>query len=69
MSEVQNLKMYLLKVIHLIGVKKFLSLKKKTVPSTYVISDLSGEQIIGSFYEKELQKTNQKEFKIEMERI
>ena len=30
-----------------------------------VISDLNGEEIIGSFYEKELQKTNQKEFRIE----
>ena len=27
--------------------------------------DLNGEEIVGSFYEKELQKTNQKEFKIE----
>ena len=26
---------------------------------------MNGEEIIGSFYEKELQKTNQKEFKIE----
>ena len=38
---------------------------KNTVPWTYVISDLNGEEIIGSFYEKELQKTNQKEFRIE----
>ena len=30
-----------------------------------LISDLNGEEIIGSFYEKELQKTNQKEFRIE----
>ena len=30
-----------------------------------VINDLSGEEIIGTFYEKELQKTNQKEFRIE----
>ena len=37
---------------------------KNTVPWTYVISDLNGEEIIGSFYEKELQKTNQKEFGI-----
>ena len=33
---------------------------KNTVPWTYAISDLNGEQIIGSFYEKELQKVNQK---------
>ena len=38
---------------------------KNTVPWTYVINDLNGEEIIGSFYEKELQKTNQKEFTIE----
>ena len=37
---------------------------KNTVPWTYVISDLNGEEIVGSFYEKELQKTNQKEFRI-----
>ena len=38
---------------------------KNTVPQTYVINDLNGEEIIGTFYEKELQKTNQKEFRIE----
>ena len=37
---------------------------KNTVPWTYIISDLNGEEIVGSFYEKELQKTNQKEFRI-----
>ena len=38
---------------------------KNTVPWTYVINDLNGEEIIGIFYEKELQKTNQQEFRIE----
>ena len=38
---------------------------KNTVPWTYVISDLNGEEIIGTFYEKELQKTNQQEFRTE----
>ena len=38
---------------------------KNTVPWTYVINDLNGEQNIGTFYEKELQKTNQEEFRIE----
>ena len=38
---------------------------KNTVSLTYVINDLNGEEIIGTFYEKELQKTNQKEFRIE----
>ena len=38
---------------------------KNTVPWTYIISDLKGEEIVGTFYEKELQKTYQKEFSIE----
>ena len=38
---------------------------KNTVPWTYTINDLNGEKVIGTFYEKELQKTNQKEFRIE----
>ena len=38
---------------------------KNTVPWTYVISDVNGEEITGSFYEKELQKTSQKEFRIQ----
>ena len=38
---------------------------KNTVPWTYTIIDLNGEPITGTFYEKELQKTNQKEFRIE----
>ena len=38
---------------------------KNTVPWTYVINDLNGEEIIGTFYEKELQKTNQQEFRVE----
>ena len=38
---------------------------KNTFPWTDIISDLNGEKNAGSFYEKELQKTNQKEFRIE----
>ena len=38
---------------------------KNTIPWAYVINDLNGEEIIGTFYEKELQKTNQEEFRIE----
>ena len=38
---------------------------KNTVPWTYVINDLNGEEIIGTFYENELQKTNAQEFRIE----
>ena len=32
---------------------------------TYVISDLNGEPITGSFYENELDKTSQEKFTIE----
>ena len=38
---------------------------KSTIPWTYVINDLNGDEIIGTFYEKELQKTNQQEIRIE----
>ena len=38
---------------------------KRTQPPTYKIADLNGEEIKGSFYEPELQKTNQEIFRIE----
>ena len=38
---------------------------KNAVPWPYVINDLIGKEIIGTYYEKELQKTNQKKFRIE----
>ena len=38
---------------------------KNTIPWTYVINDLIGEEITEIFYEKELKKTSQKEFRIE----
>ena len=38
---------------------------KNTVPWAYIINDLNGKEIIGTFYEKELQKTNQQKFRIE----
>ena len=44
-----------------IGLKKILLLVELKIQ----FHDLNGEEIIRSFYEKELQKTNQKEFKIE----
>ena len=47
-----------------IGQKKF-HRHINTVPQTYIISDLNSEEIAGSFYEKELQKTNREEFRIE----
>ena len=38
---------------------------KNEVTWTYVIDDLNEEEITGTFYEKKLQKTNKKEFRIE----
>ena len=35
------------------------------MPWTYVINDRNGEEIADTFYNKELQKTNQKDFSIE----
>ena len=56
----------MLKDTHKIGPKKFLLVVKLKIHfHGYVINDLNGEKNIGTFYEKELQKTNQKEFRIE----
>ena len=38
---------------------------KNTVPWTYVINDLNGEEITGTFYKNELQRTSQQDFRIE----
>ena len=38
---------------------------KNTVPWANVINDLNGEEIVETFYEKELQKTSKKESRIE----
>ena len=38
---------------------------KNTAPWKNAVNDLNGDDIVGTFYEKELQKTNQKEFRIE----
>ena len=37
---------------------------KNTVPWAYFINDLNHNEIIGTFYEKELQKTNQQSYKL-----
>ena len=53
MLEFQNTKTFLLKDTLQIGQKKFLLLVKLKVQFwTYVVSDLNGEDIAGSFYEK-----------------
>ena len=38
---------------------------KKSMTWTYVINDFNGEKIVEMFHKNELQKTNQKEFRIE----
>ena len=38
---------------------------KNAIPWAYVINDLSDAEIIGTFYESELQRTNPQEFRIE----
>ena len=38
---------------------------KNTVPWTCIISDLNEQEIVRTFFQKELQKTNQKKFRIE----
>ena len=66
--EYQNMKIYLQKAMFQICLKKFLWLKrlKNTESWTYVISDLNGEEIIATFYEKELQKHIKKKLGLEM---
>ena len=38
---------------------------KTTAPWTYVIGDVKGAEIVETFYEKQLQKANKKEFRVE----
>ena len=62
MQKFLNTKIFLLKEnIFTFVVSKI----KSTVPWIYVIIELNGEEMIGTFYEKELQKTNQQGFRIE----
>ena len=62
----QNIKTILIKNTPNIGEKKFLLLVKLKVQFRgHTISDLNDEPIVRSFSEKELQKTNQKEFRTE----
>ena len=53
--EYQNIKTILQKAMFQIAQKV-----KNNVPWTYVISDQRGEEIVGTFYEKELQKRKSK---------
>ena len=64
MSECLNTKVFLLKDTHQTSPKKFLLLVKLKIQfHGHMLLMISiGEEIIGTFYEKELQKTNQQEF-------
>ena len=53
--EYQNIKTFLQKAMFQKWPKKV----KNTVPWPNVITNLKGEEIVGTFYEKELQKPNQ----------
>ena len=65
MLEFLSTKIFLLKDMSEVGQKKFLLLVKlKILFCDYVISDMNDEEIIGTFYEKEFQETNQEEFRI-----
>ena len=66
MLEYQNIKIFFSKrCVPNLSEKVFVVKKvKNTVTWTYFISDLKGEEIVGTFYEKELQKTNPKEFRV-----
>ena len=43
----------------------FIDKVQKTIPPSYKLKDLLGEEIEGSFYEKELQKSDQEVYRIE----
>ena len=60
---ISTYKFFLQKPMFQIGVGIFLGLKKfikNTVVWTYVINDHKGDEIVGNFYEKELQKNKSK---------
>ena len=66
MLEYKKIKIFLQMPLLQIGLQKFLWLKNlKIIFCGHVISDLKVEEIVGKFYEKELQKRNQKEFRVE----
>ena len=66
MLEHQSIKVFLQRLCSKLVEEDFVIKKvKNTVPWTYVISDLKGEEMFRTFYEKELQKPNPKEFKVE----
>ena len=62
---ISKYKKYLCKRLHLNWSEVFMiKTFTNTVPWTYVIRALNGEEIVGRFYKKELQKTYQKEYRV-----
>ena len=63
-SKHQNIETFLQKVTLQIGLMKFLWLQKvkNSKPWTYVIEDLNGEVIFGTFYEKRIAKDKSNKF-------
>ena len=59
---ISNIKIFSQKAMFQVGLKNF---SLNIFPQTYVISDIKGKKIVGTFYKKELQKTNQKERRAE----
>ena len=66
-ARISKFKKILQKAMFQISLKKLLLLQKLKIlfPGHMLIRDLKGEEIVGTLYEKELQKTNQKEFRVE----
>ena len=56
------MKTFFLKVMLQIGLKKFFVIKK--IKNT-VINDLSGEEIIGTFYEKNCERKSRRNYNIQ----
>ena len=67
MLEYQNIKNIFAKVYCPKWSEEFFVINKvKNIePWTYVHSDLNEDEIVGIFYEKELQKTNKNEFRVD----
>ena len=65
--EYQNIKIFLQKVTLTSNWSEevFVIKKVKNMPWTYFINDLNGDEIVGVFYEKGLQKKNRRELRIE----
>ena len=62
--EILNLKFKILKYKNIFA-KGYVPNQSEEVFVINVIIDLNGEEIVGTFHEKQLQKSNQKEFRVE----